>query len=349
MAVEKLYIESYIIIDSYSKWSECFSLRSTKAEYVARAFLNGWVSRQGLCNQLHTDRGGNVDTAEILKALYKMLGITKTANIAYRPQTDGCAERMVSTLKSMLWKYCQENPCNWVNCLDQVLFAYRTSIHSSTGFSPFFLDKGRLPHLPLHVMMGTELKNVLGETYSQAAYDLYHRLQEAYASANDSIRSKQISSKKRYDSKINVQTFIEGEWAYVWKPAPKECNYRKFYDHFRGPYKIVKKLTDHMYKIEIGENKYDVVHMELMKSAVPATVTEGDTIGYDCGEDDSLVEGQFPNDPQPAAEPGVHDNDQRGLDVNIGNDSQDRPIVAIPIRRYPDRIRRQTVPYQHTP
>ena len=87
--------------------------------------------------------------------------------------------------------------------------------------------------------------------------------------ANDCIKSKQISSKKYYDTDINVQNFIEGEWAYVWKPAPKGCDSRKFYDHWRGPYEIVKKISSHSYKIKLSEDKYDMVHMELMKAAAP--------------------------------------------------------------------------------
>ena len=349
-----------IIIDSFTKWCECIPLRSTQAEYVARALLNCWVSRQGCPSQLHSDRGGNVETAEILKALYKMLEITKTANVAYRPQTDGTAERMVGTLKTMLWKYCQENPRNWTNCLDQVLFAYRTAVHSSTGFSPFFLDKGRLPRLPLHLMMGTDVTNVLGDSYSQAAYTLYHRLQDAYLAANESIKSKQISSKKRYDAKINVQRFVEGEWAYVWKPAPRDCDHKKFYDHFRGPFRIVKKLTDHLYKIQIGENKFDTVHMELMKSASPPESPSEVRIDdkYDRGEDKSLIEPKFPDNrpPQESVVRNSHDlrDDQNNRNMAVDNDDEDDDdlILVSPNdqqteRRYPQRNRRQRVPYQH--
>ena len=164
-----------------------FHYESTQAEYVARVLLNCWISRQGCPSQFQSDRGGNVETVGILKAL----GITKTANIAYtyRPQTD-----------STVWKYSQEIPRNWANSLDQVLFAYRTALHSATGFSPFFLDRGRLPRLPLHVLMGADIKNVLGENYNQAAYELFHRLQNAYQAARESIRSKEESSKKRYDA-----------------------------------------------------------------------------------------------------------------------------------------------------
>ena len=112
---------------------------------------------------------------------------------------------MIGTVKNILWKYCQENSRNWVNCLDLVMMGYRTSVHSATGFSPFFLEKGRLPRLPLNIMMGVDTKDVLGEDYSTAAYELYHKLQGAYKQAHESIKSKQLSSKKRYDTKTNVQ------------------------------------------------------------------------------------------------------------------------------------------------
>ena len=265
---------------------------------------------------------------------------------------------MVGSLKTMLWKYCQENPRNWANCLDQVLFAYRTSVHSATGFAPFFLDKGRFPRLPLIIIMGTDVKDVLGDNYSQAAYMLYHRLQDAYQAAHESIKTNQISSKKRYDSKINVQSFVEGEWAYLWKPAPRDCDYKKFYDHFRGPYKIVKKMTDHQYKIEIGESKYDVVHMELMKSASPPEHAQNDD--YDRGENSSLIEPQFPNDRPPsnkgvsAPSPSLKTvNDSKGNSRN--SDSDDIVVIKQPRTtqtqarepRITTRTRVQRVPNQH--
>ena len=71
-----------VIIDSFTKWAEAIPLRNTSAETVARAILNTWVSRQGVMSQLHSDRGGNVDTAHILQALYRILGIDKTSNFA---------------------------------------------------------------------------------------------------------------------------------------------------------------------------------------------------------------------------------------------------------------------------
>ena len=117
--------------------------------------------------------------------------------------------------------------------------------------------------------MGVSPKAILGKHYSDFAYNLYHKLQNAYAAANNAIKTKQIASKKYHDVDINVQNFIKGEWVYIWKPAPKGCESRKFYDHWQGPYEVVMKITSHSYQIKLAENKLDIVHMELMKAAAP--------------------------------------------------------------------------------
>ena len=50
----------------------------------------------------------------------------------------------------MLSTYIKNDQKDWDNHLKPVLMAYRTSIHSSTLQSPFFLMYGRDPKLPIH-------------------------------------------------------------------------------------------------------------------------------------------------------------------------------------------------------
>ena len=332
------YQSILVIIDSFSKWCECIPLRDTKAETIARVFLTDWCTRQGLCHQLHSDKAGNLHTGNILRALYKMLNIFKTANIAYRPQTDGTAERMIGTLKSALWKYCQENPRDWISRLDLIVWGYRSSVHASTGHSPFFMDKGRVPRLPLHLWSGTKATIVLGENYGKHAYELYHRLQDVYSKAHKSIKSKQLSSKTRYDDKINVQTFKEGDWVYVWKPPPHNCESRKFYDPFRGPFKIVNKLTEHQYRIELSPGKFDVVHMEFLKAALKGGAPPAQ-------QGDSRVAGDN-GSRRPQNSGGVLARSS-GRVAEQNSRENDRMLVSVPTRRYPMRNRTQHVPFQH--
>ena len=93
--------------------------------------------------------------------------------------------------------------------------------------------------------MGTEPKSLMGGSYSKSAHDLYKTLQGAYAVARNNIDIQQQTAKKHYNSNLHVQEFEVGEWAFVWKPPPKKCTYRKFYDHWRGPFEIVAKFSTH--------------------------------------------------------------------------------------------------------
>lgn len=261
------------IIDRFTMYAEAIPLRSTTVDVVARAVLNHYISRHGIPTAIHSDRGGSVHTADLIQALYKLMGIEKTVTTAYRPQSNGGVERFNGTLKGLLWSYCQENPRNWLACLDQVLFAYRTTVHSSTGYSPFFLRYGTHPRLPVDVIAGTNPPNLENKAQNKYARDLYYKLHDVYAYVRKHLNAKQLSMKKQFDRSSHTVHFKIGEFVYVWKPAPAGCNHRKFYDHYKGPFKILSKMTEYTYKIDLGNNKCDVVHMEKLRKAKPPVST----------------------------------------------------------------------------
>ena len=51
----------------------------------------------------------------------------------------------------MLTKVVSKGGCDWDTLLDPVLFAYRTTPHSSTGECPFYLVYGHDAHIPSSV------------------------------------------------------------------------------------------------------------------------------------------------------------------------------------------------------
>ena len=54
----------------------------------------------------------------------------------------------------MLAKVVSKHQTDWDYPLPQVLFAYRTAIHDTTGFTPFHVTFGCSPVLPLEAMIG---------------------------------------------------------------------------------------------------------------------------------------------------------------------------------------------------
>ena len=63
---------------------------------------------------------------------------------------------MNHTLKDMLAKMVDENQRNWDSILQKAVFAYRVSINKSTGFTPYLVNFGRSPQLPIDVMFGRQ-------------------------------------------------------------------------------------------------------------------------------------------------------------------------------------------------
>ena len=63
---------------------------------------------------------------------------------AYHPQGDGMVERF-NRILLQLFRTFVDIPEDWKEHLPLLLYAYRTSVHSSTGFSPFTLMCGRQP------------------------------------------------------------------------------------------------------------------------------------------------------------------------------------------------------------
>ena len=71
--------------------------------------------------------------------LMKALEVKKFFTTAYHPQTDGQGERLNKILINILRTNMDEYQQGWEDALPMAEYAYNTSIHSSTGESPYFL------------------------------------------------------------------------------------------------------------------------------------------------------------------------------------------------------------------
>ena len=74
--------------------------------------------------------------------------------------------------------------------------------------------------------------------------------------------------KTSYDKRTKVVPYQVGQYVYVWRPRPPH-NKNKFYDHFYGPFKIIKHVTDYTYKLDLGgkSKMHDVVPHDLLRLA----------------------------------------------------------------------------------
>ena len=147
-------------IDAYTKWVESEPLKTKSAEEVAK-FLYQVICRHG-CFDIQLNDQGREFVNKVSEELHRLTGVHQKMTTAYHPQCNGLTERQNQTTQNMLLKYL-DNQDEWADILQSVLFAYRTSKHASTGFSPFFLLYNRHPKLPVELMVEEKEETTLDE------------------------------------------------------------------------------------------------------------------------------------------------------------------------------------------
>ena len=92
---------------------------------------------------------GKAFVGDLTKELMKRSQVAQAHSTTYHPQTNGLVERQSRTLVSMLRVYCSRYMDDWDKYLPQVMGAYNSTEHSTTGISPHMMLTGHEKTLPL--------------------------------------------------------------------------------------------------------------------------------------------------------------------------------------------------------
>ena len=71
----------------------------------------------------------------------------------YTPRSNGKTENFSKCLKASIRKLTSKDKSEWDQVLDQILLAYRSCPHSSTGEAPYTLVYARDPPLSIHALI----------------------------------------------------------------------------------------------------------------------------------------------------------------------------------------------------
>ena len=135
--------------DYFSKRIEAETIPDKCANTVAK-FLLSLICRFGCFSICHSNQGREF-VNQLNRNLFQFSGVEQHISSAYHPQSNGLDEQSNQTISRALLKYINEDQDDWDEQLECILFSYRTSVHSSTKFSPFYLMYGRDPVLPIEL------------------------------------------------------------------------------------------------------------------------------------------------------------------------------------------------------
>ena len=168
-------------------------MSNQEASTVAKAFVNVWLSRFGFPANLHSDKG-SIFMSNLFKNMCKELGVNRISATAYRPQGNAMIEHTNRTIEESLAKYVGEHHSTWSNYLSLVMMAYRSSIHSVTNYSPFYLLFGRSCALPIDCIYQTKQTKIY-PTLSDYAVCLKDELQACHELVRENMDVEQERQK----------------------------------------------------------------------------------------------------------------------------------------------------------
>jgi transposase InsO family protein len=133
-------------IDAMSKYVECWAVPTMNSDTMCRFFMQHICANHGLPSTVVTDNGKEFQ--HTFPELMEQLGIQHLHSGAYNPQANGQVEAAVKTILHGLQKAVGTNANAWDDKLPLVLLGQRSAVHSTTGYSPFYINTGRNPVLP---------------------------------------------------------------------------------------------------------------------------------------------------------------------------------------------------------
>ncbi|CAF2836388.1 unnamed protein product [Rotaria sp. Silwood2] len=183
-----------VISDLFTRHVTAIATPNNTAELTAMTLYREIFCKYGVCSTLITDQGTHFNN-HLMRALTHLFGYNHIYSTAYHPQTNAVTERFNASMKIQISKLEDKHHNNWDDYLDPIIFAYNTSKHKTTRFSPFELLFGRSPHLPIDPrpqFYTFDRPNTCFENLKRILH-VYHQ------QAKNNIIKQQKYNKERYD------------------------------------------------------------------------------------------------------------------------------------------------------
>ena len=235
-------------ICAYSKFARAWPLSDVTSETIAKTLVNEHFSIFGLPQSIHSDNGANF-CSDLMASLYQLLGLRHTKSHTYCAFNNSAVERWHLTLEQSITAQASNKPRSWDTYVPLCVLSYNCQPHSSTGFSPFRMMFGEEARLPLDLMFGPTPSDQQMCPHEYIQW-LENALVEIYNQANKKTAGKIQYMKRHYDKKAYGQPHEVGDLVWILKGIYEHKKVPKLRKPFKGPYKIINKLSNISYEVE---------------------------------------------------------------------------------------------------
>ncbi|KAJ9520579.1 hypothetical protein QJQ45_007435 [Haematococcus lacustris] len=237
------------VVDKLSKMLHLIPTTATAtAPDIAKLFFDHVFKHHGLPEAIVSDRDPKF-TSDFWTSLFHLTGTRLLMSSAYHPQTDGQSERANRTVEDMLRPYLNHHKTDWDQHLAAVEFAYNSSTHVGTGFSPFYLNYGHHPRTPEALLQppSTLVPSPAADAFVTTMRSNIDIAKAALQRAVD--KQKQQADKHRRHLEFNVGDKVLLSTATLNLKTPS--NSAKLQPRYVGPFKVLTKISPVAYKLDL--------------------------------------------------------------------------------------------------
>jgi hypothetical protein len=231
-----------VAIDYFTKWVEASSYAHVTQKMVKCFIEKDLICRYNSPEKIVTDNAQNFN-GKIITELCVKWKIKHSNSSPYRPKMNGVVKAANKNIKKIIQKMIVTYK-DWHEMLPFALHAYRITIRTSTGATPYSLVFGMEAVMPLEVeipSLRVLIESKLEEVeWAKVRYEQLNMISEKRLAAICHHQLYQRRMAKAYDRKVRPREFKEGDLVLrKILPLPSEDR-SKWAPNYEGPY-VVKK------------------------------------------------------------------------------------------------------------
>ncbi len=233
-----------VAIDYFTKWVEACSFKNVTQVVVTQFVKSNIICRYRMLEMIITDNALNLNN-RMMDQLCRKFKIKHHNSPPYRAKMNGTVKAANKNVKGILSKMTETYKV-WHEQLPYALCAYRTSVRTSTGATPYslvyemeaiLLVEVEIPSL--RILSQTELDEA---EWAQACYEQLNFIDEKRMTVLCHGQLYQRRIERAYEKKTHLRMFKSGDLVLKKRNMAIFDSRGKFTPSYEGPY-VVKKAS----------------------------------------------------------------------------------------------------------
>ncbi|GMF33271.1 unnamed protein product [Phytophthora fragariaefolia] len=179
--------------------------------------------------------------------------------MAYRPQANGSAERMVQTLTRALKMYVSDvNQQDWDKYAERFAFALNAAQDWTRGDTPFYLAHGWDPRSTLEAALSVGSTRHRDRNPRRWRYHVQGHYQGAREQVREKLREEIRRRADRHNETLWSHAIDADSQVWLYLDRVKEGYARKLAYLWHGPFRVAEMIDRYAARLEIAGSEYHI-------------------------------------------------------------------------------------------